>query len=61
MESGVGPPMFRTDPHRAAACYLYREGQAVAGADLGSVLVRGDAEPAGRPLALADGPLTPRA
>jgi oligopeptide/dipeptide ABC transporter ATP-binding protein len=54
------PPMFRTDPHRAAACYLYRDGEAVAGADLGSVLVQGDVETAARPLALADAPIMPR-
>jgi peptide/nickel transport system ATP-binding protein len=54
------PPMFRTDAHRAVACHLYRDVDAVAGPDIGSVLVRGDAESATRPLALADAPLTPR-
>jgi peptide/nickel transport system ATP-binding protein len=53
------PPMFRTDLHRAAACFLYRDGDSVASAELGSVLVKGNGEPATRPAALAEAPLTP--
>ena len=30
------PPMFRTDRYRAAACFLYREGDVVPGADIGA-------------------------
>jgi peptide/nickel transport system ATP-binding protein len=36
------PPLFRTDPHRAAACYLYRDGDPVPGVDIGTILIQGD-------------------
>lgn len=32
------PPLFRTDKYRAAACFLYREGDVVPGVDLGEVM-----------------------
>ena len=35
------PPLYRTGPHGAAACYLYREGEVVRGEDMGAVLVGG--------------------
>ena len=35
------PPLYRTGPHGAAACYLYREGEVVRGEDIGTVLVGG--------------------
>ena len=35
------PPLYRTGPHGAAACYLYREGVVVRGEDMGAVLVGG--------------------
>ncbi len=35
------PPLYRIGPHRAAACYLYRDGEVVRGDDLGAVLVGG--------------------
>jgi peptide/nickel transport system ATP-binding protein len=35
------PPLYRTGPHRAAARYLYRSGEVVAGEDMGTVLVGG--------------------
>jgi oligopeptide/dipeptide ABC transporter ATP-binding protein len=38
------PPMFRTDAHRASACYLYRDGDVVPGADLDAVLIKGGAK-----------------
>jgi peptide/nickel transport system ATP-binding protein len=56
---GERPPMFRIEAHRAAACFLYREGKVVSGAELGSVLVMGDSEPTVRPEALGEAPLTP--
>lgn len=55
------PPMFRIDEHRAAACYLYRDGEAVAGADIGTVLVRGKGEHLVRPQSAAGVPLKPSA
>jgi peptide/nickel transport system ATP-binding protein len=33
------PPLFQTDRHRAAACYLYREAPEVKAEELGTVLV----------------------
>jgi hypothetical protein len=36
--------MFRTGAHRGSACYLYRDGEVVPAADLGAVLVQGDAQ-----------------
>jgi oligopeptide/dipeptide ABC transporter ATP-binding protein len=36
------PPMFRTDRYRAAACFLYREGDVVPGADIGEIMIRSD-------------------
>ena len=36
------PPLFRIDRRRAAACYLYRDCEAVAGRDIGTVLNPGD-------------------
>ena len=42
------PPLFRTGPHGAAACYLYRDGEVVRGEDMGAVLVGGIAPAAGR-------------
>jgi hypothetical protein len=36
------PPMFRTDPYRAAACFLYRDRAVVLGADIGAVMIPGD-------------------
>jgi oligopeptide/dipeptide ABC transporter ATP-binding protein len=36
------PPLFRIGAHRAAACYLCRDGEIVPGADLDEVLVRND-------------------
>jgi peptide/nickel transport system ATP-binding protein len=53
------PPMFRIDAHRAAACYLYREGEVVPGAELGSLLTTGDSEPSPRLAVLQEAPLTP--
>jgi peptide/nickel transport system ATP-binding protein len=35
------PPLYRTGAHRAAACYLYRDGEVVPGEDMGAVLVGG--------------------
>jgi oligopeptide/dipeptide ABC transporter ATP-binding protein len=32
------PPMFRTDKYRAAACFLYREGDVMPGADIGEIM-----------------------
>jgi hypothetical protein len=32
------PPLFRIDRRRAAACYLYRDSEAVAGRDIGTIL-----------------------
>ena len=39
------PPLFRVDRRRAAACYLYRDSEAVAGRDIGTVLNPDDAAP----------------
>ena len=36
------PPMFRTDRYRAAACFLYREGGVVPGADIGEIMIPSD-------------------
>jgi peptide/nickel transport system ATP-binding protein len=36
------PPMFRTDRYRAAACFLYRDGDVVLGADIGEIMIPGD-------------------
>ncbi len=36
------PPLFRTDPYRAAACHLYRDGDPVPGVDIGTILIQGD-------------------
>ena len=38
----AAPPLYRTAPHAAAACFLYREKETVQGVDMGSVLVEGD-------------------
>jgi len=35
------PPLFRTGPHGAAACYLFRDGEVVRGEDIGTVLIGG--------------------
>ena len=35
------PPLYRIGRHRAAACYLYRDGEVVRGEDLGTVLIGG--------------------
>ena len=32
------PPLFQTDPHRAASCYLYREAPVVEAGDVGRVV-----------------------
>jgi oligopeptide/dipeptide ABC transporter ATP-binding protein len=37
------PPMFRTDAHRASACYLYRDDEVVPSSSLGAVLAKGEA------------------
>ena len=37
------PPLFRTEPHCASACFLYRDGEVVPRADLGAMLVKDDA------------------
>jgi oligopeptide/dipeptide ABC transporter ATP-binding protein len=55
------PPMFRIDAHRAAACFLYRDGEPVAGADLNSVLVSRTAASSARLSANGDALLTPHA
>ena len=39
------PPLFRIDRRRAAACYLYRDSEAVAGRDIGTILNPDDAAP----------------
>jgi len=36
------PPMFRTDAYRAAACFLYRDGDVVAGPDIGEIMIPSD-------------------
>jgi peptide/nickel transport system ATP-binding protein len=36
------PPMFRTDAYRAAACFLYREGELIAGPDIGEIMIPSD-------------------
>jgi len=42
------PPMYRTDKHRAAACYLYRDAEPLAGVEIDKVLIRkGVLEPHG--------------
>jgi peptide/nickel transport system ATP-binding protein len=53
------PPMFRIEAHRAAACFLYREGEPVSGAELGSVLTTKDNQTTSDPVPLRDAPLTP--
>jgi oligopeptide/dipeptide ABC transporter ATP-binding protein len=47
------PPMFRTDRYRAAACFLYREGDVVPGADIGEIMIRSDGPSLARPSAEA--------
>jgi oligopeptide/dipeptide ABC transporter ATP-binding protein len=47
------PPMFRTDRYRAAACFLYREGDVVPGADIGEIMIRSDGPSLARPPAEA--------
>jgi peptide/nickel transport system ATP-binding protein len=37
----ASPPLFHTDPHRAAACYLHREAPAIEAEQMGNVLVGG--------------------
>ena len=54
------PPLFRIDERRAAACYLYRDGEPVAAADIGTVLVQSKGELV-RPPPPADAAITPRA
>jgi len=36
------PPLFRIDRRRAAACFLYRDSEVVAGRDIGAILAQGD-------------------
>jgi len=36
------PPLFRTDAHQAAACFLYREGDVVSGAEIGEIMIPSD-------------------
>jgi oligopeptide/dipeptide ABC transporter ATP-binding protein len=36
------PPLFRVDRRRAAACYLYRDDEVVAGRDIGTILDQED-------------------
>jgi peptide/nickel transport system ATP-binding protein len=52
------PPLYRVGQHRAAACYLYRDGEVVRGEDLGTVLIGGigsvDAAPVPRSVAAAE-------
>jgi oligopeptide/dipeptide ABC transporter ATP-binding protein len=43
------PPMFRTDRYRAAACFLYREGDVVPRADIGEIMIRSDGPSLARP------------
>ncbi|MBX6770096.1 MAG: ABC transporter ATP-binding protein [Chloroflexi bacterium] len=33
------PPLYRTDPHRVAACYLYRDAAVIENTEMGSVFV----------------------
>jgi oligopeptide/dipeptide ABC transporter ATP-binding protein len=40
------PPLFRTDPHRVTACYLYREAPTVSTEDLAAVFIGNHHEPA---------------
>jgi peptide/nickel transport system ATP-binding protein len=47
------PPMFRTDRYRAAACFLYREGDVVPGADIGEIMIPSDGPSLARPPAEA--------
>jgi oligopeptide/dipeptide ABC transporter ATP-binding protein len=47
------PPLFRTDRYRAAACFLYREGDVVPGADIGEIMIRSDGPSLARPPAEA--------
>ena len=44
----ASPPLYRVGAHRAAACYLCRDGEPVPGAELDTVMVRSDA--AGGPI-----------
>jgi oligopeptide/dipeptide ABC transporter ATP-binding protein len=44
------PPMYRTEAHRAAACYLYREAEPLASAEINKVLIRGAPEAAVAPM-----------
>jgi oligopeptide/dipeptide ABC transporter ATP-binding protein len=54
------PPMFRTDRYRAAACFLYRDGAVVPGADIETIMRPADGPvlaqpPAGEKAALRPG------
>jgi peptide/nickel transport system ATP-binding protein len=39
------PPLFQTDPHRAAACFLYREHPELSNEDIGKMFVKAVAQP----------------
>jgi oligopeptide/dipeptide ABC transporter ATP-binding protein len=39
------PPLFRTDPHRVTACYLYKKSPVIDAEDLGAVLTNSHTEP----------------
>jgi oligopeptide/dipeptide ABC transporter ATP-binding protein len=49
------PPLFRTDPHRAAVCYLYQSAPALAGNEMGKAFAgsasRAPGNSAGAPMA----------
>jgi oligopeptide/dipeptide ABC transporter ATP-binding protein len=39
------PPLFRTDPHRVTACYLYRESPIIEAEEIASVFANSQTEP----------------
>ncbi|MBL8126721.1 MAG: hypothetical protein JNM64_03720, partial [Chloroflexia bacterium] len=41
------PPLYRTEEHRAAACFLYQDAPQLASAELDAVLVQPERVPAG--------------
>jgi oligopeptide/dipeptide ABC transporter ATP-binding protein len=47
------PPLFRTDRYRAAACFLYREGDVVPGANIGEIMIPSGGPSLARPPAEA--------
>ena len=55
------PPMFRTDRYRAAACFLYREGDVVPAADIGEIMIPSDSPGLARPPAEAAAEFRPGA